>query len=111
MRVYTLLPTESRKFKIEYLVPNNWYENSVEIPLPIHILCTSIKPINKIDIVFYPNKEFSKPKLTSINQEFMSDDNTEYPSAYKYVRLIKPIQLPSSLSISCLNPMVNWSFS
>ncbi|MEJ5352413.1 MAG: VIT domain-containing protein [Melioribacteraceae bacterium] len=108
LRVYPLIPPQSRKFKIQYLVPNNWFENSVEIPLPIHILSTSIKPINKIDIAVYSGEEFNSPELKSLNQKFIeAADSSEYPSSYKYVRLIKPIQLPSSLSISFPNPMVD----
>lgn len=108
LRVYPLIPPQNRKFKIEYLVPNNWYENSVEIPLPVQILNTSNKPINKVDIAVYAKDEFSNPEIKTLNQNFIdAEDNGEYPSSYKYVRLIKPTKLPSSLSISFPNPMHN----
>lgn len=69
LRVYPMDGNETRKVKITYMVPFNWGTNNISSELPVNILNSSAKPVNKLTLLYFANSESKNPRLS------------EYPSA------------------------------
>lgn len=66
LRVFPLQPDSTRRVKITYLVPSNWSNGEVSIPLPTDILAASKMPVEKISIQCFLNNGFSNPRIPQL---------------------------------------------
>ena len=81
IRVYPLLGNGTRKFKITYLSPAIWDDNSVSTWLPTNILKTSNIPIETIKVITFPNTTWLNPRLEGLpfNQFIDVTDSNSTP--------------------------------
>ncbi|MFZ6034282.1 MAG: VIT domain-containing protein [Melioribacter sp.] len=107
LRVYPLFPKSFRKFKIQYLTPNNWYSEKALLPLPYHILNAANKPVGTLEIAALNFNEWRNPVLAGKDGEFVDASGTEYPADYEYVSFANVSSLPSNFAVEYPNPMIN----
>ncbi len=63
LRIYPLLPGETRKVKISYLVPANWSENTVSAQIPEEFLALSRNPVNSFTIYCEKSGQWKNPRI------------------------------------------------
>ena len=72
LRVYPLEADSTRRVKITYLVPGNWRNGKVSIPLPVDILNASKFPVENISIQCFLDTGFSNPTIPQLpNRAFL----------------------------------------
>lgn len=76
LRVYPMLPNETRKVRVTYLVPNTWTLSKVSTPLPVNILKASGKKIPSAYIKTWTDHEWTSVSSPIIPGLFspMKDD-------------------------------------
>ncbi len=105
LRVYPLKTTEPRKVRITYMVPNNWYNSMVSVPLPIHILNTSENVINKVSLKTWVSPEWINPRVANLSGSFTSQTD-DFFGEHLNMNLTNHFNY-SSLNLEFDNPMIN----
>ncbi len=63
LRVYPMLPNQTRKVKMTYLVPTEWKSSSVSIPLPANIIRLSRTSPETVYILYWDNESWVNPRV------------------------------------------------
>ena len=63
LRVYPMLPNETRKVKLTYLIPTEWTSSTVSIPLPASLINTSRTSPETIYVLFWDDDEWINPRI------------------------------------------------
>lgn len=106
LRIYPMLGNETRKVKINYLVPTQWLPNSVSSSLPMNLLNASRDKLEKLDLIYFPKEEWTEPKINELsNLKFgLYQDST---LANYYGAEIKGDEIMNTLTFSVNSPMKN----
>ncbi len=73
LRVFPLQADSTRRVKVTYLVPGNWQNGKVSIPLPTELLRTSLTPLREIQVQTFLNNDFKNPRFEqSVGSTFRS---------------------------------------
>lgn len=106
LRIYPMKGDSTRKIKLTYAVPISWGLENVTSALPINILNTSKKRLEKLKLLFNSSDEWKNPKIIEYPeikfQNAASDDFKNY--------LVAELPLKDDqniLNFSLDNPMVN----
>ncbi|MFK7982124.1 MAG: VIT domain-containing protein [Saprospiraceae bacterium] len=109
LRVYPLQPDSSRRVKITYLVPGNWQDGSVAVPLPMDILNASKVPVEEIVVQCFLNNDFSNPRpLQSTTQNFTNATHATLGDHFSLS--LTPTDIEAGLDILLDVPMQNGVF-
>ena len=96
LRVFPLAADSTRRVKVTYLVPGDWSDGQVSIPLPVGLLKTSKNPIKKIQVQSFLSSDFTNPRITQLAQ--IPFKNTNHATLGKHQIMEIPFdQLGSSL--------------
>jgi len=68
LRVFPLAADSTRRVKVTYLVPGDWSEGKVSVPLPVNLLKTSKNPIKKIQVQSFISSDFANPRISQFAQ-------------------------------------------
>ncbi len=105
LRVYPMNYNETRKVRITYLVPNNWLNTTLSVPLPLEVLKTSFKKIPSVNLITWDSTEWVNPRVQNIIQNFTPQTDTFFG---KHLKLnIPDYENYSVLSLDFDSPMVN----
>ena len=110
LRIYPLIMGESRKVKINYLVPGNWSTQTVQTLLPASILRSTYRPTPAVNIRAFLEGPWQNPALPS-HPELSFSAKTD-PKLGKYYEAIVPPQNLNNrdLSFSLSAPLKNGLF-
>ena len=72
LRVFPLQADSTRRVKVTYLVPGNWQNGKVSIPLPTELLRASLTPLREIQVQAFLNNEFKNPRFEQSVGSFRS---------------------------------------
>ncbi len=110
LRIYPLIMGESRKVKINYLVPGNWSTQTVETVLPASILRSTNRPTPAVNIRAFLAGPWQNPALPS-HPELSFSAKTD-PELGKYYEAVVPPQSLNNrnLSFSLNAPLKNGLF-
>ena len=105
LRVYPMTYNGTRKVKVAYLVPNNWFNSSVSVPLPLNILKTSFKNIPSVNLITWKSEEWANPRVADVTGSFTQVSDSLFGDHLKLN--IPSYSSLSSLSLDFDNPMIN----
>ena len=106
LRIYPMLGNETRKVKINYLVPTQWYQNSVASSLPMNLLNASRNKLEKLDVIYFPKEEWTEPKINELsNLKFGLHQDSTFTDYYGTE--IKGDDIMNTLTFSVKSPMEN----
>ena len=109
LRVYPLQSDSTRRVKVTYLVPGEWSDGQVSVPLPMGILNTSRTPLKEIQIQSFLNGDFKNPHVAQLDEmNFKSSTHATLGAHQKLT--ISGAQLKSSLDFVVDAPMKNGVF-
>lgn len=89
LRIYPLPGTKTRKIKLTYLVPAEWSPSAVTAVLPTSLLRTSVRPLAKFNLIYWPHQDWLNPRLleypnvtftTLVDQEFGTYVRSDIPA-------------------------------
>lgn len=104
LNIYPLLPGETRKVKISYLVPTNWSQNSVSAQIPEEFLATSGNPVNNFTIYCEKNGQWKNPRIAEYPQIEAVDAG--YLGKSNYNKFVIPSdKIPTTYQIEYDSPM------
>ena len=66
LRIFPMAGNSTRKVKITYLVPALWSSTAVTSPLPVNLLRTSFKPVQKLNLSVWLNQDWNNPKILEL---------------------------------------------
>jgi len=109
LRVYPLQSDSTRRVKVSYLVPGEWSNGQVSVPLPMGLLNTSRTPLAEVQIQSFLNGDFKNPRITQL--EDMAFENATHATLGAHQKLtVVTSQLKSSLDFVVDAPMKNGVF-
>lgn len=109
LRVYPLQADSTRKVKITYLVPGNWRNGAVSIPLPVNILKASKIPVDNISVRCFLNNSFSNPQIVDHADKVFTSANDE-TLGESYQLTLSNEDIENGIDISFKVPMQNGIF-
>jgi len=68
LRVFPMQSDSTRRVKITYLVPGNWSNGEVSIPLPTGLLQSSRNPTTTIQVQSFLNNDFKNPSIAQLSR-------------------------------------------
>ncbi len=68
LRVFPMQSDSTRRVKITYLVPGDWKNGEVSIPLPTGLLQSSANPIPNIKVQSFLNNNFKNPSIAQLGR-------------------------------------------
>lgn len=99
LRVYPILPSEPRRVKISYMVPNKWNSNSIEIQLPVNIFKSTFKGIvPTLEFVTFNSTEWLSPTFQEFYFPSYETDDELLGKHWKLT--LKDFILPSTLTLT-----------
>ena len=101
LRIYPMPGNQQRKIKLTYLVPAQWFSNSVSIPLPVNMLTVSYSPLDYLKILFWPDQEWLNPEIVEAPEQSFTANEDSLSNTYYSLRL------PFGYSVSSLNLSVD----
>ena len=105
LRVYPMTHDGTRKVRLTYLVPNNWFNSVVSVPLPLNILKTSFKNIPVVNLITWESTEWANPRVANVSGSFSNESDSLFGDHLKLN--ISNYSSLSSLSLEFDNPMIN----
>ncbi|MCB9284007.1 MAG: T9SS type A sorting domain-containing protein [Lewinellaceae bacterium] len=103
LRVYPLVTQESRKVKINYLIPAFWTEEEVLASLPIELLSTSKNPVNNFRTLVYADPAWENYRFKELpGLSFQAINDPEYGVCLEAV--IPPADWTTSLHLAMDTP-------
>jgi len=106
LRVYPLQSDSTRRVKVTYLVPGNWSDGKVSIPLPTELLRSSQTPLANIQVQTFLNNDFKNPRFEQpVEASFLAATHATLGNHLAIT--IDANDLKSSLDLSLEVPMDN----
>ncbi len=68
LRVFPMQSDSTRRVKITYLVPGDWKNGEVSIPLPTGLLQSSANPPTKVSVQSFLNNDFKNPSIAQLGR-------------------------------------------
>jgi len=106
LRVYPMAGNDTRKVKINYLVPIEWLPNSASASLPMNLITASKNKLDKMNILFFPREEWQEPKINELSNTTFSFHQDSTSQDY-YAAEILGDDIFSSLNFITKSPMKN----
>ena len=85
LKVFPMVGNETRKVKISYLLPVDWKSKSVYGPLPLGIITSSRYNDTKLNVITWPNADFTNPTCTDKNITFQEENDSIFGDYKKAV--------------------------
>lgn len=96
MKIYPLLGNSYRIVKIKYFIPNVWNKLDIKTLLPFDFKNVSYKPIESIDVIIFPDSNFTKPLLeNSMNVNFTYSQSPRYGNGYRGTLNVNLVNSPT----------------
>jgi len=106
LRVFPLQADSTRRVKVTYLVPGNWSDGQVSIPLPTELLRTSFAPLAEIQVQAFLNNAFKNPRFDQeVGTQFTQASHATLGSHLKVN--LRADDIKSSLDLVVDVPMEN----
>lgn len=100
LRIFPLVEQESRRIKINYLIPYNWEEETLQAALPMEFLQTSKQSVDQFRVLFYPDASFPDYWITQDPElEFEYINDPEFGPCQE-LQLTTPYESDLGLSLS-----------
>ncbi|MBU2493557.1 MAG: T9SS type A sorting domain-containing protein [Bacteroidetes bacterium] len=106
LRIFPMAGDESRKIKLNYLIPNQWLNEKVAVTLPANILRTSKHSIPIIELIYSPREEWKNPRVIE-QPDYEFTEVVDEDQHMVYHTLLPNQSVYSSLNVSFDSPMKN----
>lgn len=104
LRIFPMAGTESRKVKLNFLIPTTWTQEQVSADLPFHILNTTYAPIETFKLLVRGTEDWINPQIKG-EPDISFIDITE-PGLGQW-QLAQFAETPRSLSLGFDAPLQN----
>ena len=109
LRIFPLMPGETRKIKMTFLTPAVWTKSSAQCTFPTQLLKSSLYQVTPFYIIFWPESIWHNPNLPYDPNIKFTVDWDESQNAFFWAE-IKDVNSLSSLEIKYDNVMKNGIF-